>query len=213
MARVREDAGRPSFSLGVRKVKLYTKTGDAGETSLADGRRVGKDDLRPETVGTVDELNAHLGLARAACEDASLGERLTEVQRDLFVLGCEVGLAATASPEQKALTVTTPMVERLEAWIDEAMEATPPLTQFVMPGGCETAARLHVARTVCRRAERRMARLARAEGLSAGALMYINRLSDLLYAWARLANHAAGAPDTPVDLRQGTSDEAASKKD
>ncbi|MBN1342250.1 MAG: cob(I)yrinic acid a,c-diamide adenosyltransferase [Phycisphaerae bacterium] len=185
-------------------MKLYTKTGDAGETSMADGSRVGKDDARPETVGTLDELNAHLGLARSACRDEVLCGRIKQLQREMFVLGCEVGLATKARPDRPELLVSEDMVGRLERWIDEATAAVPPLTHFILPGGDETASRLHVARTVCRRAERRLVALARSASVSEPTMRYVNRLSDLLYAWARQANHTTGGGDAMVDFSSKT---------
>jgi len=184
-------------------VKLYTKTGDAGETSLGDGSRVGKNHSRPEVCGTLDELNAHLGLARSSCSDETLDTRLSQVQRELFVLGCELGLASAASADRPELRVTDEMVDRLEQWIDQAMAGVPPVQQLILPAGDELACRLHVARTVCRRAERRIVALAQTAPVSEPAMRYVNRLSDLLYAWARQANHAAGAGDVTVDVGRG----------
>ncbi len=188
---------------GMHLVKLYTKTGDAGETSLGDGGRVAKNHSRPEACGTLDELNAHLGLARSSCSDEVLDTRLSQVQRELFVLGCELGLASAASPDRPELRVTDEMVNRLEQWIDQATAEVPPVRQFILPAGDELACRLHVARTVCRRAERRIVSLAQPAPVSEPAMRYVNRLSDLLYAWARQANHAAGVGDVTVDIGRG----------
>lgn len=181
-------------------MKLYTGTGDAGETSLGDGTRVSKDDVRPEACGAVDELSSHLGLARSACRDAELDERLAAVQQELFVLGCELGLVAASSAERAELRLAGESVDRLEQWIDQAVERIPPMTRFVLPAGDELACRLHVARTVCRRAERRMISLARSAAVSETAMKYVNRLSDLLYAWARQANYDAGTGDAIVEI-------------
>jgi len=181
-------------------VKLYTKTGDAGQTSLGDGRRVDKDDPRPEACGAIDELNAHLGLARNACPHEMIAGRLAAIQHELFVLGCELGGVTAASLDRPELLVTDEMVSRLERWIDEASAAAPPLGQFILPGGDGGACRLHVARTVCRRAERRIVTLARTEPVTEHTKKYVNRLSDLLYAWSRQVNHAVGPGDVAVDL-------------
>ncbi len=181
-------------------MKLYTRTGDAGETSLADGTRVGKDDARPEACGTLDELSAHLGLAHSGCRNDDLAGRLVQIQRELLVLGSELALAADAAPARAEPRTTDEMVACLERWIDEASEAVPPLTQFIVPGGEALACRLHVARTVCRRAERRIVTVSRTAPVSPQALRYVNRLSDLLYAWARQVNHASGAGDVKVDV-------------
>lgn len=181
-------------------VKLYTKTGDSGETSLANGSRVGKDDVRPEAYGTVDELNALLGLARSVCHDAELDEHLAAVQNELFLVGCDLALVVASSLHRAELQLTEESVARLERWIDQASERTPPLQQFILPAGDELACRLHVARAVCRRAERRIVALARSGPVSDTTIKYVNRLSDLLYAWARLANHIADRGDVPVDF-------------
>lgn len=181
-------------------MKIYTKTGDAGETSLADGSRVPKDHIRAEAVGGLDELNAHLGLVRAICPNEQLLERVGCVQNDLFRLGAEIGMATKALPERTEIFVTESMVVRLEGWIDEAVAQVPPLTQFILPGGSELAARLHVARTVCRRAERRIVTLSQESPVSEATLRYVNRLSDLLYVWARWANALSGGGDVPVQF-------------
>lgn len=176
-------------------MKLYTRQGDRGDTSLLGGRETRKDDVRIEACGTIDELNAALGLAAARAE-GELRERLGRVQTDLFAMG-----AALVSPDthearpRAAPALGEPDVERLERWIDQADEATPPLRNFILPGGTELAARLHVARTVCRRAERRIVAAAALQPVAAETLQYANRLSDLLFAWARLANHEANVMD------------------
>ena len=178
-------------------MKLYTRTGDDGTTGLVGGRRVGKDDLRLETYGTVDELNAALGLADAACstQESDVSTRLRAVQNDLFAIG-----ASLASPEGSTANVTLPplpTVERLEAEIDAAEERLAPLAAFILPGGGELAARLHLARCVCRRAERLAVHLDRSEGVATAAMVYLNRLSDWLFVQARLANRVADVPDVP----------------
>ncbi len=177
----------------VRLDRIYTRGGDAGETSLGSGERVAKDDARIEACGDVDELNAVLGLALAR---GVPGEWLTRVQNDLFDLGADLSVPF-ADAKRGRLRVTAEQVERLEGWCDEANEALPPLRSFVLPGGSEAAALLHLARTVCRRAERRAVTLAAREPVNPEALAYLNRLSDLLFILARAANAAAGR-DEPL---------------
>jgi cob(I)alamin adenosyltransferase len=175
-------------------VKIYTRTGDAGETALFDGTRVLKSDARVSTYGDVDELNAVLGFARAQSGDEQLGTMLEQIQRDLFALGSRL-----ADPSHKIAgrvskaAVTAGDITRLEGWIDTLEAELPPLRRFILPGGSVAGASLHVARTVCRRAERAMVALG---GLEPDLVVYINRLSDLLFVMARAANHRAGAPET-----------------
>jgi len=179
-------------------VRIYTRTGDAGDTGLSGGGRVPKDHLRIAACGEVDETNAAIGAARAAEPTAFADDLLVAVQRDLFAIG---GRLATPEPErlrepQRAkLTVPAERITALEAAIDEATGELPPLTAFVLPGGTPKAAALHLARAVCRRAERTVVRLGHAEPVPGEVLAYLNRLSDLLFVLARLANHRAGAAD------------------
>ncbi len=178
-------------------MKIYTKTGDAGETGLFGGGRVPKDHRRVEAYGQVDELNAALGLARAL-EPADLEPALLEaIQRDLLAIGGQL-----ASPEPakvaKALAkaaIGEDRVTALERAIDAAEPRLEPLTSFVLPGGTPTAAALHLARTVCRRAERAVVTLARETPVPPVILVYLNRLSDLLFVLARRANAQAGRSD------------------
>lgn len=174
---------------------LYTRTGDTGETSLFDGTRVSKSDPRIDAYGDVDELNAFLGLARAAGLPSDLDEILVHVQRDLFALG-----ARLADPADKIAARVSKAdlhdedVARLEGCIDRLDAETPPLRRFILAGGGSGGAALHVARTVCRRVERRIVGLMPPpEPL---LVRYVNRLSDLLFAMARAANHRAGIPET-----------------
>lgn len=175
-------------------VKLYTKTGDSGQTGLLGGGRVSKADARVEAYGELDETNAAVGLAATAAADDDVGRMLRAIQDDLFVLGAELASPAGAGDVAK---IGPDQVTRLEAWIDAAAAEAPPLRQFILPGGSEAAARLHLARTVCRRAERRVVALAADEPLDRWCVVYLNRLSDLLFALARLANHRAGVADVP----------------
>ena len=173
-------------------MRLYTKGGDKGETGLIGGQRVGKDHPRVEAYGQVDELNASVGLAAAACDDEAWRGRLRIVQAKLFDLGAEL---ANPASDGSSPPVTDGDVARLEGWIDVATEAVTPLKQFILPGGCELASRFHVARTVSRNAERGVVALSRQAAVDDGVLVYMNRLSDLLFAWARLANTRAGIDD------------------
>ena len=183
-------------------MKLYTRGGDKGQTSLCDGRRVSKDELRISAYGEVDELNAAVGLVRAGCDDAAFSEKLRQVQDRLFVVGAEL---ANPDAEKRKVDLTEPDVTRLEGWIDVAWDAVAPLKSFILPGGSEPAARLHLARGVCRRAERTVVRLAGTEQIGPWVIPFLNRLSDLLFAWARLANVLAGLEDVvwraPTDRR------------
>jgi cob(I)alamin adenosyltransferase len=176
-------------------VKIYTRTGDSGETGLFDGTRVSKHDLRVEAYGDVDELNAVLGLVRAAGVGPDLDERLQRLQRDLFALGSRLADPRHRIAERvtKAALVDED-VTRLEAWIDEAEAQIPPLRRFILPGGSQAGALLHVARTICRRAERRIVSLGQ-DAVDPGVLAYVNRLSDLLFVLARLANARAGVAE------------------
>lgn len=170
--------------------RIYTRTGDAGATRLANGAEVPKTDLRVEAYGTVDETNACLGLVRLHTgDDDLLHPMLERIQNDLFDLGAD--LANPPSPDEdpeRVLRITEGQVARLEQEIDEINAALSPLTSFVLPGGTPAAGALHQARTVCRRAERAAVRLAQAEEVAAPALKYLNRLSDLLFVAARRAN-------------------------
>jgi cob(I)alamin adenosyltransferase len=173
-------------------MKLYTKTGDRGQTGLIGGARVEKDDARVSCYGDVDELNATIGLAIAALPDDTWRQALHAIQGDLFVLGAQLATAEGAMPQY---AVTTAHVARLEHMLDETCAALPELTNFVLPGGCELAARFHLARTVCRRVERGVVSLSRNATVDQSAVVFLNRLSDLLFALALAANHRAGVND------------------
>ena len=176
-------------------MKIYTRTGDAGETSLFDGTRVSKANPRVDAYGHIDELNAVIGQARAAGLDTWIDERLDRVQQALFAVG-----AALADPTSRiAARVTRARLEegavtRLEGWIDEAEASLLPLRRFIVPGGSPGGATLHLARTVCRRAERGIIALG-PDQVDPMVVAYVNRLSDLLFVFARLANRRAGVPD------------------
>ena len=170
--------------------KIYTRTGDDGTSALATGERRSKSDLRFEAIGMVDELNATVGLVRVRVEDRDLGAILERIQNDLFDLGAD--LAVPDGPER--LRIADVQVARLEGEIDAMNEGLAPLTSFVLPGGSPMAANLHLARTVARRAERVMVALNAREPINPAALVFVNRLSDLFFVAARLANDG-GARD------------------
>ena len=172
--------------------RIYTRTGDKGETGLGSGKRVKKFDGRIEAYGTVDETNACVGVARLHAE-GELDVMLARVQNDLFDLGADLCVPEDGSEiAAKALRIVDAQVDRLEREIDEMNEALQPLRSFVLPGGTALAAHLHVARTVCRRAERLIVRLAQSELVGAAAVKYSNRLSDFLFVAARYANLSRG---------------------
>lgn len=183
-----------AISYNFDRVKIYTRTGDAGDTSLFDGRRVSKADARVDAYGEVDEVNAWLGLARASRLDEDLDRALGEIQRDLFAFGARLADPAgkIAARVTKA-SVGDDDVSRLEAAIDRLETELPPLTRFILAGGAPAGAALHVARTVCRRAERRIVALQPPP--DAVLVRYINRLSDLLFVLARVVNRRAGVAE------------------
>jgi cob(I)alamin adenosyltransferase len=175
--------------------KIYTKTGDQGDTSLFGGQRVPKDALRIEAYGTVDELNSVLGLVRADCPSPEVDSVLEQIQGELFVLGAD--LATPRSIQKKAVRRLEPRdTGVLEKQIDRFETSLKPLHNFILPGGTPAAARLHFARTVCRRAERVVVRLSRNEDIGEGGIMFLNRLSDLLFVLARYVNQLSGVSET-----------------
>lgn len=177
-------------------VKIYTRTGDRGETALLGGTRVSKAAPRVAAYGEVDELNAWLGLARAALEDDELTAMIEQIQRDLFAIGSRLADPAHKVTDRVAkASVGAGDVARLEGWIDTLEAEIPPLRRFILAGGSVDGASLHVARTVCRRAERGVVGLG-AEQVEPDVLEYLNRLSDLLFVMARAANHRHGAAET-----------------
>jgi cob(I)alamin adenosyltransferase len=171
----------------VRLDRIYTRGGDAGQTSLGDGQRVSKADLRVEAYGTVDELNALIGVVLAREAPAEFRPWLERIQNELFDLGADLAVPL-ADAKRERLRVTPEQVEWLETLCDEVNARLEPLRSFVLPGGSEPAALLHLARTVCRRAERITVALAAEEDVNPEALAYLNRLSDLLFILARAAN-------------------------
>src|SRR5688572_19916272 len=179
------------------RVKIYTKTGDAGDTSLFDGTRVSKTDPRVAAYGDVDELQACLGVVRAAGLPADLDEMCVSIQRDLFALG-----ARLADPRHKIakrvekIVIDEASIARLEGWIDRLDTELPPLRHFILSDGGAAGAALHFARTVCRRVERAVLSLGK-DAVEPFVLVYLNRLSDLLFTMARAANLRANSPETP----------------
>jgi len=176
-------------------VKIYTKAGDSGETSLFDNSRVSKADPRVDAYGEVDEVNACLGAALAAGVDADITAVLTAIQKDLFAVGAR--LADPSSRIANRVTkaaVTAQQTDMLEATIDRLESELPPLRRFILPGGSPAGSLLHLARTVCRRAERRVVGLG-TDAIEPGVVIYLNRLSDLLFVMARAVNHRAGVPE------------------
>jgi len=172
--------------------RIYTRTGDKGDTALGSGKRVPKYDLRIEAYGTVDETNACVGVVRLSTT-GELDQMLARVQNDLFDLGADLCVPEDGSEiAVKALRISDAQVERLEREIDAMNEKLQPLRSFVLPGGTPAAANLHVARTVCRRAERLIVKLAEGETVSSAAIRYTNRLSDFLFVAARFANLSTG---------------------
>jgi len=174
---------------------IYTGTGDDGSTSLGGGARTTKTDPRIEACGALDELNCALGLAATACGFAELTGVIAELQSHLLELGAQLARPREGSCRHAPGGITQAHVDRLERIIDRISESLAPLAGFVLPGGSDPAARLHLARAVCRRAERRMIALAQRQDVGAIPLAFINRLSDLLFVMARRANQLAGVPD------------------
>src|SRR4051794_22335912 len=189
--------------------KIYTRTGDEGETSLLGGRRVGKDDLRIEAIGSVDELNAALGtvrveLSRGGVVPENLDQELGEIQHRLFDLGAELALPAGSESRAGALGQTH--VAQLESLIDRYEAELEPLRAFILPGGTPAASQLHLARCICRRSERRLVQLMAVETVRGEGLQYINRLSDLLFVLARAVNRANRVPDVIWKQEAGSKD-------
>jgi cob(I)alamin adenosyltransferase len=178
-----------------RLTKIYTRTGDDGMTGLAGGQRVPKDSQRVETYGTIDELNSQIGaaLATGLCERLTADLRL--IQNELFDLGADLATPAASQARHPVPTIQPRQIDKLERLIDEFNEVVGPLANFLLPGGSPGAAQLHVARTVCRRAEREATTLARDESIGATVLPYLNRLSDALFVMARYENHERGVAE------------------
>jgi len=180
----------------MRITKVYTKTGDTGQTSLVGGARVSKANLRVDAYGDVDELNSVIGLVRVDIGDAEIDEVLGVIQNDLFTLGADL-----ASPSEiEVPRIQETFIAALEELADRFLAELEPLKEFILPGGTDAGAMLHFARTVARRAERRVVELSQNEEINSQAIVYLNRLSDLLFVLARVANHRAGVPETMTDF-------------
>lgn len=180
--------------------KVYTRAGDKGQTSLVGGARVSKASPRVDAYGDVDELNSVIGLARAASSDPEIDEVLGMIQNDLFTLGADL-----ASPSEiEVPRINDSFVAELEGLADRFLAELEPLKEFILPGGSEAGATLHLARTVARRAERRAVALSETEQLNAQAIVYLNRLSDLLFILARVVNHRASVPEKMTDFSKRT---------
>ena len=180
-------------------MKIYTKTGDDGNTNLFGGggnSRVSKGDARIDAYGNIDELNGYIGWAAVVATPA-MAEPLRNVQSDLFTIGSHLAVADGAALPASLPMLDESIIARLEMQIDAAVAMLPPLRNFILPGGSELSARLHIARTVCRRAERRLVRFAGDRPVSPTILTFLNRLSDWLFVQARVANHAGGVADVP----------------
>ncbi|MDF2960874.1 MAG: ATP--cob(I)alamin adenosyltransferase [Paenibacillus sp.] len=175
-------------------MRIYTRTGDAGQTGVIGGR-VDKDDVRVEAYGTVDELNCFVGQAMGFLDAERFSDLLADlldIQHELFDCGSDLALL---KQELRPYKVTSEMVDRLETWIDKYDAETPDITKFILPGGSQASSALHVCRTVCRRAERRVVTLARTQPINEQVRRYLNRLSDLFFTVARLANSRSGTSD------------------
>ena len=184
-----------------RITKVYTRTGDDGTTALGGGQRLPKDAARIEAYGTVDEANSAVGVVRASGVDPRLDAMLGRIQNELFHLGSDLCILEEDKQAMPVPRIEARHVAALEADIDALQEDLAPLVNFVLPGGAPAAAQLHVARTVCRRAERILVGLARREKVGAHTVEYLNRLSDLLFVMARWENKAKGRPDVTWDSR------------
>jgi cob(I)alamin adenosyltransferase len=182
-----------------RITKIYTRTGDKGSTRLGGGQEVSKHSLRIEAYGTVDELNSFIGVALASGLDSSLAEKLSSIQNELFHLGSDLCILEEDKKRLKVPVVEQKHVDDLEAWIDRLAAELGPLENFILPGGSPGAAHLHVARAVCRRAERLVTRLAESEAVGPAVIKYLNRLSDALFVMARYENSRKGVGDVLWD--------------
>src|SRR5215471_8725721 len=176
--------------------RVYTRTGDTGQTSLVGGARVSKSSARVDAYGEVDELNSVIGIARARSNDAQIDEVLGVIQNDLFTLGADL-----ASPSEISVPrIDETFITKLENFADQFLSELEPLKEFILPGGIDGGAVLHLARTVARRAERRVVALSETEELNPETIVYLNRLSDLLFILARVVNHRSGAQEKMTDF-------------
>jgi len=192
-----------------RTLKVYTRTGDGGETSLCNGSRTFKDSLRVEAYGSVDELSSYVGLVVVKTVHADVKFHLIEIQKDLHALGANLAMPGVMSQahigkerKQKIPKIDDIKIKNLENWIDKYDRELPKLNKFILSGGIETATLLHVARSICRKAERRIVSLKRHEEIDKNILKYINRLSDYLFTAARLVSHRSGKEDYKLDTKK-----------
>lgn len=181
-----------------RITKVYTKTGDKGLTSLVGGERVSKASLRVDSYGDVDELNAVLGIIRSEGVDDEINSLIVKIQNDLFIMGADLA----SPPDIEVPRVSTESVQELENWIDKFLEELDPLKEFILPSGNVGGSYLHFARTVSRRAERKVVKLMEQEEIGDNVLIYLNRLSDLLFVMARIENKRGNFKETFVDFNK-----------
>ena len=175
-------------------MKIYTKFGDSGETALFGGTRIGKDAPRIEAIGTVDELNAYIGYAQTLIDDTDISNLMAQIQNHLFAVGSDLA-TPTTHKKSTELRISEDFTTEIETAIDKLSAELPPLTNFILPGGCAAGAILHIARVVCRRSERRVVHLARETEVNLEIIRSLNRLSDLLFVLARTVNFRAQAPE------------------
>ena len=175
-------------------MKIYTKFGDSGETALYGGTRIPKDALQIEAIGTVDELNAYIGYTQTLIDDTDLCDLMERIQNHLFSLGADLATPATHTKSTE-MRISADFTTEMEKVIDTLSEELPPLTNFILPGGCQAGSVLHVARAVCRRSERCVVRLTREADVNPEIIRSLNRLSDLLFVLARVANHRSQIPE------------------
>jgi cob(I)alamin adenosyltransferase len=188
-----------------RTLKIYTRTGDSGETSLCNGSRTFKDSLRVEAYGSIDEVNSYIGLCANKLNLPDLKHHLIQIQNDLFAIGSNLALPGVLNQvqigkekskiEQMIPKISDDMIKQLETWIDKYDKELPKLSAFIVSGGTEESALLHVARSICRKSERRIVSLKRQEEIDKNVIKYVNRLSDYLFTAARLVTHRAGKQD------------------
>jgi len=175
-------------------MKIYTKFGDSGETALYGGTRIPKDALQIEAIGTVDELNAYIGYTQTLIDDTDLCDLMERIQNHLFSLGADLATPATHTKSTE-MRISADFTTEMEKVIDTLSEELPPLTNFILPGGCQAGSVLHVARAVCRRSERCVVRLTRETDVNPEIIRSLNRLSDLLFVLARVVNHRSQMPE------------------
>lgn len=175
-------------------MRIYTRTGDTGETGLYGNTRLDKDSQRIRAIGDIDELNAFLGYAHSLISDTDIADQLNRMQSELFDLGADLAVL-DAHCQSDSLRISKDLVLEQERMIDCLQQELPPITYFILPGGLTSASVLHLARTVCRRAERRVVSLKKSDAINPEILQYLNRMSDLLFVLARVVNHRAGAPE------------------